>query len=205
MKDVQKILELFKIKAIGMSGIGSKLVGFIAKPFTGIGGIIGKALSGIGGIVARSPLGTIGKIVASSFGKIGSFIAPVGKIITKALGPLGKIGSTLLGPLGGIAGKFLPVVGIITAVITAVQLLRKNFDKVREAVGKIFGEKGLEIFDKIVAVVTSVGETIKGVFSDGNLGAARDKINEISGKRALRFLTLSQAFFKKSYRQQGSL
>lgn len=164
VKDVQKILELFKIKAIGMSGIGSKLVGFIAKPFTGIGGIVGKALSGIGGIIARSPLGTIGKIVASSFGKIGSFIAPVGKIITKALGPLGKIGSTLLGPLGGIAGKFLPVVGIITAVITAVQLLRKNFDKVREAVGKIFGEKGLEIFDKIVAVVTSVGETIKGVF-----------------------------------------
>ena len=38
----------------------------------------------------------------------------------------------------------------------------KNFDKVREAVGNIFGEKGLEIFDKIVAVVTSVGETIKG-------------------------------------------
>ena len=175
VKDVQKILELFKIKAIGMSGIGSKLVGFIAKPFTGIGGI-----------VARSPLGTIGKIVASSFGKIGSFIAPVGKIITKALGPLGKIGSTLLGPLGGIAGKFLPVVGVITAVITAVQLLRKHFDKVREAVGKIFGEKGLEIFDKIVAVVTSVGETIKGVFSDGNLGAARDKIQEIFGEKAFR-------------------
>ena len=197
VKDVQKILELFKIKAIGMSGIGSKLVGFIAKPFTGIGGIIGKALSGIGGIVARSPLGTIGKIVASSFGKIGSFIAPVGKIITKALGPLGKIGSTLLGPLGGIAGKFLPVVGIITAVITAVQLLRKNFDKVREAVGKIFGEKGLEIFDKIVAVVTSVGETIKGVFSDGNLGAARDKINEIFGEKGVAVFDTFAGVFQK--------
>lgn len=197
VKDVQKILELFKIKAIGMSGIGSKLVGFIAKPFTGIGGIIGKALSGIGGIVARSPLGTIGKVVASGFGKIGSFIAPVGKIITKALGPLGKIGSTLLGPLGGIAGKFLPVVGIITAVITAVQLLRKNFDKVREAVGKIFGEKGLEIFDKIVAVVTSVGETIKGVFSDGNLGAARDKINEIFGEKGVAVFDTFAGVFQK--------
>lgn len=197
IKDAQKILELFKIKAIGLSGIGSKIVGFIAKPFSGIGGILGKALSGIGGIIARSPLGSIGRVVASSFGKIGSFIAPVGNVITKALGPLGKIGSTLLGPLGGIAGKILPVVGVVTAVITAVQLLRKNFDKVRDAVGNIFGEKGLEIFDKIVAVVTSVGETIKGVFSDGNLGAARDKIQEIFGEKGVAVFDTFAGVFQK--------
>ena len=197
IKDAQKILELFKIKAIGLSGIGSKVVGFITKPFSGIGGILGKALSGIGGIVARSPLGSIGRVVASSFGKIGSFIAPVGNIIKKALGPLGKIGSTLLGPLGGIAGKFLPVVGVITAVITAVKLLRDNFDKVRDAVGRIFGEKGLEIFDKIVAVVTSVGETIKGVFSDGNLGVARDKIQEIFGEKGVAVFDTFAGVFQK--------
>lgn len=197
IKDAQKILELFKIKAIGLSGIGSKVVGFITKPFSGIGGILGKALSGIGGIVARSPLGSIGRVVASSFGKIGSFIAPVGNIIKKALGPLGKIGSTLLGPLGGIAGKFLPVVGVITAVITAVKLLRDNFDKVRDAVGRIFGEKGLEIFNKIVAVVTSVGETIKGVFSDGNLGAARDKIQEIFGEKGVAVFDTFAGVFQK--------
>ncbi len=197
IKDAQKILELFKIKAIGFSGVGAKLVGFITKPFSGIGGILGKALSGIGGVIARSPLGSIGKIVASGFGKIGSAIAPVGNIITKALGPLGKIGSTLLGPLGGIAGKILPVVGIVTAVITAVQLLRQNFDKVREAVGNIFGEKGLEIFDKIVAVVTNVGETIKGVFSDGNLGAARDKIQEIFGEKGVAVFDTFAGVFQK--------
>lgn len=197
IKDAQKILELFKIKAIGLSGIGSKVVGFITKPFSGIGGILGKALSGLGKVVARSPLGTIGKVVASSFGKIGTFIAPVGNIIKKALGPLGKIGSTLLGPLGGIAGKILPVVGIVTAVITAVQLLRQNFDKVREAVGNIFGEKGLEIFDKIVAVVTNVGETIKGVFSDGNLGAARDKIQEIFGEKGVAVFDTFAGVFQK--------
>ena len=164
IKDAQRILELFKIKAIGLSGIGSKVVGFITKPFSGIGGILGKALSGIGGIVARSPLGTIGKF---------------------------------LGPLGGIAGKILPVVGVITAVIAAVQLLRNNFDKVRDAVGRIFGEKGLEIFDKIVAVVTSVGETIKGVFSDGNLGAARDKIQEIFGEKGVAVFDTFAGVFQK--------
>ena len=197
IKDAQRILELFKIKAIGFSGIGSKVVGFITKPFSGIGGILGKALSGLGKVVARSPLGTIGKVVTSSFGKIGTFIAPVGNVIKKALGPLGKIGSTLLGPLGGIAGKFLPVIGIVTAVITAVQLLRQNFDKVRDAVGNIFGEKGLEIFDKIVAVVTSVGETIKGVFSDGNLGAARDKIQEIFGEKGVAVFDTFAGVFQK--------
>lgn len=157
IKDAQRVLELFKIKAIGLSSIGSKVVGFITKPFSGIGGILGKALSGIGGIVARSPLGS----------------------------------------LGGIAGKILPVVGVVTAVITAVQLLRKNFDKVREAVGNIFGEKGLEIFDKIVAVVTSVGETIKGVFSDGNLGAARDKIQEIFGEKGVAVFDTFAGVFQK--------
>lgn len=114
----------------------------------------------------------------------------------KAIG-LSSIGSTLLGPLGGIAGKILPVVGVVTAVITAVQLLRKNFDKVREAVGNIFGEKGLEIFDKIVAVVTSVGETIKGVFSDGNLGAARDKIQEIFGEKGVAVFDTFAGVFQK--------
>lgn len=110
----------------------------------------------------------------------------------KAIG-LSSIGSKL----GGIAGKILPVVGVVTAVITAVQLLRKNFDKVREAVGNIFGEKGLEIFDKIVAVVTSVGETIKGVFSDGNLGAARDKIQEIFGEKGVAVFDTFAGVFQK--------
>lgn len=197
IKDVQRILELFKIKAFGLSDIGSKLVGFITKPFSGIGGILGKALSGIGGIIAHSPIGTLGKVFASSFAKIGRLFAPIGKLISGALGPLGKVGSTLLGPLGGIAGKFLPVIGIVTAIIAAIELLRKNFDKVREAVGRIFGEKGLEIFDKIVAVVTSVGETIKGVFSDGNLGAARDKIQEIFGEKGVAVFDTFAGVFQK--------
>ncbi len=185
IKDVQRVLEIFKIKAFGLSGVGSKIIGFIAKPFGKIGGIIGKALSGIGGIIVHSPLGKIGNMVAAGFGKIGTFLAPVGNIIKKVLGPVGKIGSKLLGPLGGVVGKFLPIVGVITAIITAVQLLRDHFDQVREAVGRIFGEKGLEVFDNIVASVTGISEAIKGAFSDGNIGAARDKINEIFGEKGV--------------------
>ena len=147
-----------------VTGAGSKLVTLFLNPFTNIGGKLAGALSGLGGIIARSPLGTIGTFIASGFSKIGTLFAPIGKLLTTALGPLGKLGTTLLGPLGGIAGKFLPVVGVITAVITAVQLLRQNFDQVRNAIGNIFGETGLAIFDKIVQIVTNVGETIKNVF-----------------------------------------
>ena len=72
---------------------------------------------------------------------------------------------------------------VVAAVITVVQLLRKNFDKVREAVGRIFGDKGLEIFDKIVAAVTAAGDAIKNVFSGGNMDAARQKIESIFGAK----------------------
>lgn len=180
-----------------LTGAGGKLVAALLKPFGAIGGRLGGLLSGLGGIIANSPLGTIGNVIASGFGKFGSLLAPIGNMIKTVLGPLGKLGTTLLGPLGGIAGKFLPIVGVVTAVISAVQLLRQNFDKVRTAVGNIFGEKGLEIFDKIVAVVTNVGETIKNVFSDGNLGAARDKINEIFGEKGVAVFDTFAGVFQK--------
>lgn len=166
-----------------LSGVGSRAVPLILAPFRALGGQLGGVLSGLSGVIARSPLGTIGRVVSGAFGKLGTLIGPVGNALKTAMGPLGKLGSTLLGPLGGIAGKILPVVGVVTAVITVVQLLRKNFDKVREAVGRIFGEKGLEVFDKIVAAVTAAGDAIKNVFSGGNMDAARQKIESIFGAK----------------------
>ena len=114
---------------------------------------------------------------AGSIGLIGRL-----KNLGKSLTTLGGI-KNLLGGMGGIAGKILPIVAVVAAVITVVQLLRKNFDKVREAVGRIFGDKGLEIFDKIVAAVTAAGDAIKNVFSGGNMDAARQKIESIFGTK----------------------
>ena len=114
---------------------------------------------------------------AGSIGLIGRL-----KNLGKSLTTLGGI-KNLLGGMGGIAGKILPIVAVVAAVITVVQLLRKNFDKVREAVGRIFGDKGLEIFGKIVAAVTAAGDAIKNVFSGGNMDAARQKIESIFGAK----------------------
>ena len=138
-------------------------------------------LGGLGVNTAKIVLETLkSKFLIAQAGSIGL----LGKIknLGKSFGTLGGL-KNLLGPLGGIAGKILPVVGVVTAVITVVQLLRKNFDKVREAVGRIFGDKGLEIFDKIVAAVTAAGDAIKNVFSGGNMDAARQKIESIFGTK----------------------
>lgn len=159
-----------------------KVVGALAAlKLGGLGLKLGFQEMSLGVNTAKILLETLkSKFLIAQAGSIGL----LGKIknLGKSFGTLGGL-KNLLGPLGGIAGKILPVVGVVTAVITVVQLLRKNFDKVREAVGRIFGDKGLEIFDKIVAAVTAAGDAIKNVFSGGNMDAARQKIESIFGAK----------------------
>lgn len=159
-----------------------KVVGALAAlKLGGLGLKLGFQELHLGGLKVQTFLETLksGFLIAQA-GSIGL----LGKIknLGKSFGTLGGL-KNLLGPLGGIAGKILPVVAVVAAVITVVQLLRKNFDKVREAVGRIFGDKGLEIFDKIVAAVTAAGDAIKNVFSGGNMDAARQKIESIFGAK----------------------
>lgn len=90
-----------------------------------------------------------------------------------------RIGSAF----GGIAGKILPIVGIVTAVITVFKLVKDHLQEIRGFIQRTFGDEALAVFDRIVAVITSVGETIKNIFSDGNIGTARDKIQEIFGDK----------------------
>ena len=129
--------------------------------------------------LVQTVLKVVGALAALKLGGLG---LKLGFQEGKSLTTLGGI-KNLLGGMGGIAGKILPIVAVVAAVITVVQLLRKNFDKVREAVGRIFGDKGLEIFDKIVAAVTAAGDAIKNVFSGGNMDAARQKIESIFGAK----------------------
>ncbi len=189
---VQKALEIFRGRTIlagfNAMGLGAKLAGM----GSGILGVFGKMAGKITGIFGKmgpaiigGPLGKLGGAVGKIVGKIGAALAPVGNLFKAAFSPLARLGGSLFGGFGGIIGKIFPIVAAITAVVTVIQLVRKNLDKIRDFVGKIFGEQGLVIFDKIVAVISSIGETIKNVFSDGNLGAARDKIQEIFGDKGV--------------------
>ena len=100
------------------------------------------------------------------------------------IAPLQKLGGAILGPFSGILGKVLPVVGVISLIVAAVQILRDNLDKVREVVGRVFGDAGLVIFDKVVAAITNIGDTIRNVFTDGNLGGARQFLINLFGEEA---------------------
>lgn len=165
--------------------IGGRLSGGVLGVFGKVTGKITGIFGRIGTAVIGGPLGKLGGVVSGIVGKIGTALAPVGNLFKVAFSPLAKLGGSLFGSFGGIVGKIFPIVAAITAVVTVIQLVRKNLDKIRDFVGKIFGEQGLVIFDKIVAVISSIGETIKNVFSDGNLGAARDKIQEIFGDKGV--------------------
>ena len=192
---VETVGFVSKLKGAG-TGI-SNYFGGIKAAAGGTGGIFGKIfnvgmitapLANLGSKVTGFFSGAAGKVVGI-FGKAGTKIAsgPLGKIgavIGKTLGPIGKLGAVILGPFGGILGKILPVVGVITLIISVIQILRDNMDKVRSAVERVFGKAGLEVFDKIVATVTNIGNIIKNTFAEGNLGGARDFLIKIFGENA---------------------
>ena len=181
---VTKISEFAQANPKLVQTAGKVVAVLAAMKLGGLGLKLGFQELRLGGFKVQTFLETLrsGFLIAQA-GSIGL----LGKIknLGKSFGTLGGL-KNLLGPLGGIAGKILPVVGVVTAVITVVQLLRKNFDKVREAVGRIFGEKGLEVFDKIVAAVTAAGDAIKGVFSASGVDALRlyTKIEQAFGGKA---------------------
>lgn len=155
-----KIISEITGTAAPLTRAGSKMVGYILTPFKAIGNRMGGIFKGAGRI-----------------------IAPIGNAVKSILGPIGTLTKSILGPLGGIAGKILPIVGVVTTVITVFKMVKDHIQEIRAFIQKTFGNEALAVFDKVVAVITSVGETIKNIFSDGNIGAARDKIQEIFGDK----------------------
>lgn len=155
-----------------------KLVQTIAKVAAGLGaarlGFLGLKLAGLSGENGIISLGK--KLVGLRAGMAGqaATVATFGAKI-KGIG----------GAFGGIAGKVLPVVGAITAVITVFKLVKDHLQEIRGFIKKTFGEEALAVFDKVVGIASSVGEAIKGIFSDGNIDAAGGKIQEIFGDKGL--------------------
>lgn len=178
--------QMFSGTKIGgaFSKIGGAAGGVFSKLFSGMGGVTTRAFTGVAGTitnilgkagtaVAAGPLGKIGSVIGKGFGKIGTLIAP-----------LQKLGGAILGPFSGILGKVLPVVGVISLIVAAVQILRDNLDKVREVVERVFGKAGLDVFNGIVDTITNIGDTIRNVFTDGNLGGARQFLINLFGEEA---------------------
>ena len=167
--------QMFSGTKIGgaFSKIGGAAGGVATRAFTGVAGTITNILGKAGTAVTAGPLGKIGSVIGKGFGKIGTLIAP-----------LQKLGGAILGPFSGILGKVLPVVGVISLIVAAVQILRDNLDKVREVVERVFGKAGLDVFNGIVDAITNIGDTIRNIFTDGNLGGARQFLINLFGEEA---------------------
>ena len=151
-------------------GIGGKILGVL----TWIGAKIAKIFGGVGAKIAAGPLGKIAMLIAKPFIGIG-----------KLMGPLFHLGAAILAPFSGIFAAIFPVFAVVTLIIAAIQILGKNMGKVRDIVGKTFGEAGLAIFDKLVGVITKIGDTIKSVFSESGLNAIKAFIDKTFGKNPL--------------------
>lgn len=178
--------QMFSGTKIGgaFSKIGGAAGGVFSKLFSGMGGVATRAFTGVAGTITNilgkagtavtaGPLGKIGSVIGKGFGKIGTLIAT-----------LQKLGGAILGPFSGILGKVLPVVGVISLIVAAVQILRDNLDKVREVVERVFGKAGLDVFNGIVDAITNIGDTIRNIFTDGNLGGARQFLINLFGEEA---------------------
>lgn len=157
-----------------LSGVGGKLTAPILGAFGGLKGKMGTLLTGaiespLGGIVSR-----MGGKLGGLFGGIGQTLAPVGNLIT-----------TAFGPLGGVLGKVLPIVGGISAVIAIISILKDHLGEIREFIGKIFGDAGLQVFDTIVAAITNIGNVITGAFSPENMAGIRETIQGIFGEQGV--------------------
>lgn len=191
--------ELVVTIAKVVAGLAVARVGFLGLKLAGLSGASGiisiiKSLVGLrAGMISNAATGVsfakkisgIGKGLFSYFGNIGKALGGTGNVIKSILGPIGTLTKSILGPLGGIAGKLLPIVGVVTAVIAVFKTVKDHLQEIRAFIQKTFGDEALAVFDQIVAVITSVGETIKNIFSDGNIGAARDKIQEIFGDKGV--------------------
>ena len=205
---IRTIFNLARIDSAGFSGalkgVAKNVIGYfggignaaggVGRAFTGLfsGTKIGNLFSGIGGLATGAAGKVTGifaragsKIAAGPLGKIGGVVGKGFSKLTTMIAPLQKLGGAILGPFGGIAGKILPVVGVIGLIIAAVQIFRDHLDDIRAGVEKVFGPAGVAVFDNIVGVITNIGDTIKGIFSDGNLASAREFINGIFGEQGV--------------------
>ena len=134
--------------------------------------------------LAAARVGFLGLKLAGLTGESG-IISIIKKLVGLRAGMIANAatGVSFAKTLGGIVGKALPIIGIITTIITAFKMLKDHLQEVRNFIQRTFGDEALAVFDKIIAVITSVGDTIRNAFSDGNISAVRDKIQEIFGDK----------------------
>lgn len=175
-----------KISSIVQMGAGAigKAQNIAGKITGGIGGAIGKGIGAISGAAGNLVTGTIGSGGLDLIGAVGGNIAS----LTSRLPAAANLISTAFGPLAGIFGSILssalPIVAVVSSIIAVISIMGDHLDDVRTAIGNVFGEQGLAVFDGAKAAIQNVGNTIAQAFSPEKLATVRSAITGMFGEGA---------------------
>lgn len=131
-------------------------------------------VGGQGKLAAGNPLATAG----------GQILGGLGGMLSNGAGALGTFWAPFAGMFGSILSSALPLVGVMGAIAAAVSLLGDNLDNVRTAIGNVFGDTGVAVFDGFLGKITAVKDAVLGVFSPENLANARQAIVGLFGENA---------------------
>lgn len=175
-----------KISGIVQMGAGAigKAQNIAGKITGGIGGAISKGIGAVSGAAGNLVTGTIGSGGLDLISAVGGNIAS----LTSRLPAAANLISTAFGPLAGIFGSILssalPIVAVVSSIIAVISIMGDHLDDVRTAIGNVFGEQGLAVFDGAKAAIQNVGNTIAQAFSPEKLATVRSAITGMFGEGA---------------------
>lgn len=149
-----------KAQLLGMNIAGSR-------PVQAIGGAA-KAVMHSG---PMQGIATVAKAVPSALGNVFSFIG-------SGMGAAGSAFAPFVSGFASILSGALPIVGVISSIIAVVSILGDNLDGIRNIIGKVFGDKGLEVFDNFMEKLSGIGKFISGLFEEGGVAKALAPLRE---------------------------
>lgn len=165
-----------KISSIVQMGAGAigKAQNIAGKITGGIGGAIGNGIGAISGAAGNLVTGTIG---SGGLASLTSRLPAAANLIGTAFGPL-------TGIFGSILSSALPIVAVVSSIIAVISIMGDHLDDVRTAIGNVFGEQGLAVFDGAKAAIQNVSDTIAQAFSPEKLATVRSAITGMFGEGA---------------------
>lgn len=175
-----------KISSIVQMGAGAigKAQNIAGKITGGIGGAIGKGIGAVSGAAGNLVTGTIGSGGLDLIGAVGGNIASLTSRLPAAANLIGTAFGPLAGIFGSILSSALPIVAVVSSIIAVISIMGDHLDDVRTAIGNVFGEQGLAVFDGARAAIQNVGDTIAQAFSPEKLATVRSAITGMFGEGA---------------------
>lgn len=175
-----------KISSIVQMGAGAigKAQNIAGKITGGIGGAIGKGIGAISGAAGNLVTGTIGSGGLDLISAVGGNIASLTSRLPAAANLIGTAFGPLTGIFGSILSSALPIVAVVSSIIAVISIMGDHLDDVRTAIGNVFGEQGLAVFDGARAAIQNVGDTIAQAFSPEKLATVRSAITGMFGEGA---------------------